>query len=74
MHSLGPALMANPQEAVGSILSSWERNGLVRKQKVMLMKHTKEMSFNVSLRLQRVESQVLVLALPLTCCVTQDKL
>lgn len=44
-HSLRPALMAN-QESHGFILSSWERNGCGWEAEIMLIKHTKEMSFN----------------------------
>lgn len=44
-----------------------------RKQRVMMIKHAKEM-FNASLKVQEVESQVLVLALLSTCHVTGDNL
>lgn len=43
----------------------------MRKQKVMLIKYTKEMEFNAGLKLQ---NQLLVLALLLTCYVTSDNL
>lgn len=43
---------------------------MVGKQKVMLIKKR----FNASLRLQKVKSQVLFLALPLTCYVSYDSL
>lgn len=65
--------MAN-QESHGFILSSWERNGCGWEAEIMLIKHTKERSFNASLRWQKVESQVQVLALLLTCCVTHNSL